>query len=213
MADLEVPTDQHRNGPPHALQRMVFFSDAVFAIAITLLVIELHAPRLPAGSPDTAYLQAFADLTPSLIGFFISFFVIGGFWAGHHRIFDCAGHWDRKLNLPNLTLLFAIAAMPFFTAFSSNNPGARVPTVFYTGWLVATALANLRLQRVVTLPPVVADGVGADRIRLMRIRGLAVLLGALTALIASWLMPAYAQILLVSMWPWRWVLEKALTHR
>src|SRR5204863_5625308 len=61
---------------------------------------------------------------------------IGAFWAGHHRAFDCARHWSPALFAPNLLMLSTIAAMPFFTAFSAEYFGHRVPTAFYCGWMV-----------------------------------------------------------------------------
>jgi len=120
-----------RDRPDHPLERLIFFSDAVFAIAITLLIIDVHAPHLPRGSNDAAYLQALADLLPSLLGFFVSFFVIGAFWAGHHRAFALAGHHSEKLTGPNLMMLCTVVFMPFSTAFMSSNYGATIPTVVY----------------------------------------------------------------------------------
>src|SRR3954465_14621546 len=89
----------------HALERLVFFSDAVFAIAITLLILEVHVPHLPRGSVDVAYIQALADLAPSFIGYIVSFWVIGMFWLGHHRAFSFANRQSAKMPPWNLFLL------------------------------------------------------------------------------------------------------------
>ena len=200
-------SDNEAHGPGHALERMIFFSDAVFAIAITLLVIEIHVPEIH-GTTDRDYLVALAIMLPKFAGFFVSFFVIGAFWAGHHRAFDCARNWDPKLIGPNLMLLCAIAAMPFFTAFASEYPGARVPIALYCGWMVLTALLNIRLQRLVTAAPVAGAHVPPERGRLVRQRGLAVLLGALTALGLSLIHPFFGQPGLVSIPFWRLLLAR-----
>jgi uncharacterized membrane protein len=189
--------------PGHALLRLVFFSDAVFAIAITLLVIDLHAPAIKAGSPDEVYWQAIADLFPNLVAFIVSFFVIGAFWAGHHRAFDCARHWSPRIVMPNLFMLMAIAAMPFFSAFIANNPGMRVPSMLYCFWLLVTGLLNVRLQRVVTAPPVVAEDISSEHIAMLRRRGLAVVAGSTTALIVAIFVPWLALLALISIGFWR----------
>lgn len=181
-------TEHHAAGPEHRLERLVFFSDAVFAIAITLLVIEIHPPHLHFGAPIGEWLQALAALSPGLTGFVISFFVIGAFWAGHHRAFAFARHWDERLIGPNLLVLFAIAALPFFTALSSSNPTARLPVMLYCGWLLLAGLANVRLQRLVTMPPV-ADPETAAAGTAVRRRGLAVVAGAATALLLCGVLP------------------------
>lgn len=197
------------HGPGHALERLIFFSDAVFAIAITLLVIDIHVPDVPAHARDIDYAAALAPLLPHFIGFFTSFFVIGAFWMGHHRAFDCARHWDQRLFMPNLMMLCAIAAMPFFTALSSQHYGDRVPVALYCGWLLLTALLNMRVQRIATAPPVVSDRITAAHRRLIRNRGLAVALGAGTALIVSLFAPYAGQPALLSIAVWRRVLNRS----
>src|SRR6185369_250719 len=98
----------HAHSPAHPLERLIFFSDAVFAIAITLLIIEVHPPQLGMHASDRQHLIALINLTPSFVAFFISFFVIGAFWAGHHRAFSLARHWSPGLIMPNIFMLAAI---------------------------------------------------------------------------------------------------------
>jgi len=197
-------------GPEHQLERLIFFSDAVFAIAITLLVIELHAPDLPFAASVHDHLLALAELIPGFIGFIISFFVIGAFWAGHHRTLALAESWSERLILPNLTMLFSIAAMPFFTAYLSANPGARLPALLYCGWLLVAALFNIRLQRIVCTAPIVDPHAPAERIAHVRRRGVSVALGALTAIAAVALLPlpGFGLIALASIPLWRRLLDR-----
>ena len=206
------PASTHHT-PAHALERLIFFSDAVFAISITLLVIDLHAPRLKWGSPDVDYWQALANLTPNLIGFVVSFFVIGQFWSGHHRAFDCARHWSPKLMFPNICLLFSVAAMPFFTAFMSENPGNRVPTILYTGWLALTGAFNLRVNSIASSPPVADPALAAERGPLIRQRGIAVILMALTGTIVGWFYPWWAQPALICFPLWLMLLRRINLRR
>ena len=173
--------EHHLSGPEHRLERLIFFSDAVFAIAITLLVIELRPPRLPWDPGEHDHLVALTAMGPSVIGFVVSFFVIGAFWAGHHRAFALARRWDDRLVAPNLHLLFAIAAMPFITAYMSGNGTARVPVILYCLWLIASGLLAWRLQRLVTQPPVVDPDAAPAQIREVRRRGLSVVVAAATA--------------------------------
>lgn len=192
----------------HTLERLVFFSDAVFAIAITLLVIEIHAPDLPRHSSDQAYLVALAHLIPSFIGFAVSFWVIGMFWMGHHRIFGLATRQGPRIVGWNLFLLGSIAFLPFSTAFLSANTGDRVPTIFYCISLLTCALLNLRVGRIATSPPMVDPGVPAADIALLRRRSLSVVLGAALALVVAFFVPAAAQPALITIPLWRFVLTR-----
>jgi uncharacterized membrane protein len=195
------------SGPEHALERLVFFSDAVFAIAITLLIIEIHVPRLPIGSTPHDYLVALEHLWPSFFGFFVSFWVIAAFWAGHHRAFGLAAHYRDALLAPNLAFLCSIVFMPFATAFMAGNLGTLVPHVFYNLTLIVCGLLNVRLNRMVTNPPVVDEQVDPLTIALTRVRGWSVMLGAACALVLCFVDPRYSQIALITIPLWRILLQ------
>jgi TMEM175 potassium channel family protein len=201
-----------KGGPDHALERLVFFSDAVFAIAITLLVIEIHVPDLPRGASDAAHIQALIQLIPTFVGYAISFAVIGAFWAGHHRAFALAAH-QGKVVVWNMALLGTIAFMPFVTAFASAHYWERVPTVFYCGALLATALLNLRVVWIVTSPPMVDETVPADQIAFVRRRSFSVALGAATALAVSVFAPMLGQAALLTIPLWRILLTRWAERR
>lgn len=194
------------HGPEHGLERLIFFSDAVFAIVITLLVIDIHPPHLPFGSPDQAYWIALINLSPEFLGFFISFLVIGFFWAGHHRTLSLASHYAPGLLRPNMMLLASMAAMPFFTAFASANPMMRVPIFCYCGWLLVAAVANRHLQSVATRAPVVNEHVSAATIQAIRDRGTSVILGSATATAISVIVPMLGQFALCTIPLWRLLL-------
>ena len=183
----------------------MFFSDAVFAIAITLLVIEIRAPHLPAHATTTDYWGALLELTPEFTGFLISFFAIGSFWRGHHRIFAVAHRWHDRVGMPNLLLLGTVAGLPFFTAFFSANISGRLPAVLYCLWLLLAGLANLWLQRVVMTPPVVDEHAASDHLAFLHERGMAVVLGAASAAVCAGLLPIpnTGLIALASIGGWR----------
>jgi len=173
----------------HALERLVFFSDAVFAIAITLLVIEIRIPELPKGSSDVAHLHALKMLIPSFVGYVISFALVGLFWIGHHRAFALADRYSAKVLGSNMLLLGAIAFMPFATAYYTHNVNQRVPAMFYCGVLSLAALLNLLVVWTATGPNMASPHADAEELALARRRNVVVALGALTALAATAVSP------------------------
>lgn len=95
--------------------RVEAFSDGVIAVAITLLVLDLHIP-----SPSGSLITALADEWPSFGAFAISFLVIGIVWVNHHTLFHLLSHTDRVLLFLNLFLLMTIVLIPFVTALFAN---------------------------------------------------------------------------------------------
>lgn len=132
------------------LERLILFSDAVFAIAITLLVIELKVPEIErAELTEGKLLDALKHMIPKFFGFIISFMFIGIYWTVHHRLFGFAINYTPKLLRLNLLFLFAVALMPFSTAFYSEYVMKHVltPVVFYTGNIIMLGLFNLFMWR------------------------------------------------------------------
>ena len=96
--------------------RLEAFSDGVFAIAITLLVLEI---RVPVNQGENLW-QALGDQWPSYAGYVISFLTIGIIWVNHHALFDAVSHATRPLLFLNLGLLMATAFIPFTTALMAD---------------------------------------------------------------------------------------------
>lgn len=120
--------------------RLEAFSDGVFAIAITLLILEI---RVPEHSETQGLAPALAHLWPSFLAFATSFFEIGVMWINHHRLFTMIGTTDQRLLIWNMMLLFGIAFLPFPTALLARNltnPNGWVAAALYNGTLLFTAL-------------------------------------------------------------------------
>jgi TMEM175 potassium channel family protein len=115
--------------------RVLFFSDAVFAIAITLLVVDIRVPEVVANAGHQLY-----ESRSKILSFVISFLVIGLFWIGHHRLFRYITALDRALIFINLIFLGTIAFLPYPTAllFAGNTKEPAAP-VFYAS-CVASAV-------------------------------------------------------------------------
>src|SRR5204863_7822031 len=110
--------------------RLVAFSDAVFAITITLLILEIRPPK-----DYTNLLHGLAVLWPSYLAYAVTFLFIGQVWANHHVMFDHIRAADRLVLLLNTLLLMVVAFLPFATfvlagALRSGH-GQRTAVVFY----------------------------------------------------------------------------------
>ena len=113
--------------------RVEAFSDGVFAVAITLLVLDLRVP-ITNGSLVTAL----GDEWPRFVAFLISFLVIGIVWVNHHTLFDAVQRVDRSLLFFNLALLLSVVVIPFTTSLFAEyvaRPGsqATVAALLFNG--------------------------------------------------------------------------------
>jgi len=101
------------NPPGLSTNRIEAFSDGVFAIAITLLILEVRVPMVAEGESLSHTLVA---IWPKLVAYAVSFAVIGIFWIGHHIMFHYIKRSDRMLLWLNTMLLMTISAIPFAAA-------------------------------------------------------------------------------------------------
>ena len=134
---------EHRD--PLGLERLVFFSDAVMAIAITLLVLEIKVPEIEAGAATSELVRQVTGLLPKYLGYLTSFWVIGLYWISHHRIFRYVQDYDAGLLRLNLLVLFFIAFVPFPTALLFEYPARWITVALYAGTLAAIGLSMVWL--------------------------------------------------------------------
>jgi len=123
------------------LERIVFFSDAVMAIAITLLAIDLKVPEIVASAAAAELPRALSDLGPRFLSFLISFFVIGIYWMSHHRYFRFIQRYDGGLIVLNLLFLLFIVLMPFVAGLFGQYYYLPLGMSVYAAAVAATGLS------------------------------------------------------------------------
>ncbi|WGM31336.1 TMEM175 family protein [Brevundimonas sp. NIBR11] len=129
---------EHLRARDNSLERLLFFSDGVFAIAITLLSIELHPPHDWDGTAASLWSQGW----PGFVAYALSFLVIGIFWTSHRRMFTQIRRFSTGVFFWNLTLLGLIALMPFMTnLLYVHGPGGQA-FLIYLGVVGVAGLAQ-----------------------------------------------------------------------
>lgn len=114
--------------------RLEAFSDGVFAIIITIMVLELHAP-------EGASLEDLKPLLPKLISYLLSFVYIAIYWNNHHHVFQVVKHVNGRVLWSNILLLFCLSLVPFVTAWMGENHFSSLPVALYGIILLMCALS------------------------------------------------------------------------
>jgi uncharacterized membrane protein len=159
-----------KEGETLAFERLVFFSDAVFAIAITLLVIEIRLPEVATIADGHDLAVALWSLLPRFLGFLVSFVVVGSFWMSHHRMFRLVRGTDGTLLLVNLLFLLFVAFIPFPTAILGRYVFIPEAEALYAGWVAAAGFAKLGVWLYSVRRRLVADGIDAAGVRLTTVQ-------------------------------------------
>lgn len=152
--------DVEREGRVLAAERQTLFTDAVIAIAITLLALELPTPE---GRTNADLLHSAVADRGEYLAFLISFVVIWGHWSGHHRTFRYVTHFDAKLGLLNAAWLLMQVITPFATKVINGDEAFQARFGFYAlvqaAASVIFALMMLHVRRAGLYRPGTPQGV------------------------------------------------------
>jgi TMEM175 potassium channel family protein len=131
----------HRETHINGLERLVGFSDGVYAFAATLLAIDIHVPV----THERLRPEQLTSLVPSVGVYALTFILIGLFWVSHHRMFETIARIDYALVWLNMFVLMTVAFLPVPNATFAEYPTSPYAVLFYAGAVIVTAIANILL--------------------------------------------------------------------
>lgn len=158
------------------IERINALSDGVFAIAITLLVLNIEVPSdIPTNFVSQDLPGRLAALVPDLLSYAVSFLVIGSYWMAHRAIFQGIRALDRGLIWLNILFLMFVAFLPFPTALLDEYPSYQLPVALYAGSLAVARLPLTAIWWYATHNRrLIHEHLDARTVRLHRIRGLGI---------------------------------------
>jgi uncharacterized membrane protein len=195
-------------GDPEAardLDRVVFFSDAVFAIAMTVLVLTL---RLPAGTADAQVGHALRTELPTVYTYVLSFVVISLYWLAHHRMFRYVRRLDPTLLVLNLAMLGCVAFVPFPTSVLGDHGGTTAAVVFYAATMAILGSVLSGLWFHASRQHLIARDTPASFIRHSLWRGLALPVVFAASIPIAFVNPRAAEFFWLTIVIWRVVLRR-----
>lgn len=183
---------------PRDPDRLVLFTDAVVAIAITLLVLPLVDVVSESVAEHHTSVEVLTEHRPQILSFLLSFVVIAQYWVTHHRMFENVKAYNRPLTVVNLAWLLTIVFLPFPTEMVGVFSDDVFTTLLYIGTMLVSSLCLGAMTLIIHGDPEIgrdAAGLGARTVvRAMAPAGLLVVAFAL-----SWAFPAvtYYSLLLL----------------
>lgn len=166
-----LPRQEDDEAAEEGFGRILALSDGVFAIAITLLILEI---AVPATTSDKDLPKALLELWPRYLAYVLSFVLIARFWVTHHLAFRLIAGYDTVLVWLNLLLLMFVSFLPFPTAVLGAHNGSPAAAVLYGAAVVlAGAVSAAYWWYASGRGRLLRPDVGAARVRAIRARGLA----------------------------------------
>jgi uncharacterized membrane protein len=140
-----VSHDQDGQGRPEALERMTFFSDAVIAIALTLLALELPVPE--ADGPRALLRALTGAHGRQYLAFLLAFVLVGASWLAHHALFSYVAGSDDRLLVLNLVALFGFVLVPWASETLGTAAAGGVGLAVFSAVMTVLAASTLALAR------------------------------------------------------------------
>jgi uncharacterized membrane protein len=132
--------------------RIEALSDGIFAIVMTLLILELHVPKLPATSANVEVTSALIALWPKFVSYLVAFISLGVFWVAHHIMYHAIRRADRVLLWLNIVFFMFVSLLPFSTSVLNAFPRALISPFLFganlalVGWLLFLQWAYVSSQ-------------------------------------------------------------------
>ena len=143
----ESNVTKHETIDERMLNRVIFFTDAVFAIVMTLMILDLKPPAFASLAGNG---EALGNMIGHFFALIMSFAVIAVFWIAHLATTRRLRHFDWLTAVANLVFMFPVCLIPFATAWWGRDLNAPLPWGMYCGVMVASSLGNLALVLAVT---------------------------------------------------------------
>ena len=169
-APADVAPERSPGG--RTVDRVVQFSDGVFTVALTLLVVDLAVPDLAPGVSEADLQRALEAQFPNILAFLLTFWVVALYWLTHHRHFRMIHRYDGRLLLLNLVFLMTIVFIPWPTAVLGHYGNYVTAWVVYAVAMAAIGLAATALWWYGSGPHGLADGVTPHLRRYYAVRAL-----------------------------------------
>lgn len=142
MGDAMQTHDGNDGEDDRLLHRLLFFTDAVFAIVLTLLVLELRPPQAQSAAE---LVRGLAEMIGHFIAFLMSFAVVAVFWLAHMSTVRRLGHFDWPTAIANLVFLLPVCLLPFATSLIGEAKFGEAAWRYYCWNLIATSAAMIAL--------------------------------------------------------------------
>lgn len=185
-------TEDADSAPPVNPDRMIFLTDGVVAIAMTLLVLDLQITSLFGASVGSLW-RVLTAQESKFVAFFIAFWIIAHLWTIHHRLFRWVERHSKALAQRNLWFLFAIIVLPFTTALMGHSGSNPTPVVFFSVNLILATLAlqwlawTIRGEHLASHAPDVSEELA------FRVRGITVLVLCAIPIALAWVSTSIAE--------------------